>query len=162
MSNMNLHSLIKVANKLDSVGLQKEADLLDVLIKKISIMREGDDLDLDDLDIEEFYPSEYDGKEYVVKSWEEPPLTGEGVEELISWFVGKAEDLFNKIEITDFYWDTSKVDYPRYIIKYKYNYKGEEREEENHIMQVDESYKNFYSISVPGEDGETYWFYTEF
>jgi hypothetical protein len=147
---------------LDSLGLQKEADIIDTFINKIAVMSEGDDLDLDDLDIEEYYKSEYDGNEYVVKSWKEPLLTEDGLKELLAWFLHKAESLYDTVEVTDFYWDTSKVDYPRYIIKYRYTYKDREGEAENHIMQVDESYKGFYSISIPGEDGETYWFYTEF
>jgi hypothetical protein len=161
-SSRDLNSLVKIANRLDSLGLQKEADIIDTFINKIAVMSEGDDLDLDDLDIEEYYKSEYDGSEYVVKSWKEPLLTEDGLKELLAWFLHKAESLYDTVEVTDFYWDTSKVDYPRYIIKYRYTYKDREGEAENHIMQVDESYKGFYSISIPGEDGETYWFYTEF
>ena len=178
-----LKDLVKVANRLDSLGLTKEADTLDILVKKMAAMNEGDDLDLEDQDIE-YNPDSY--PEFPVKVWEEPPLDIKDVAAAFEASFKKSRDL-DSLQVTDIYWNEEPTDFPHYFVKSKGSYRraiydetpigtdafgdygsGEiiGREEESRPYDIDteievlpEGYR--YGFPVEGMDGKTYYLYAE-
>jgi hypothetical protein len=180
-----LKDLVKVANRLDSLGLTREADAIDGLVKKMAGMSEGDDLDLEDGDIE------YDSgsyPEFPVKVWEEPPLDIKDVAAAFEASFIKSRDL-DSLTVTNIRWDEGPSDFPHYIVESKGSYRraiyddtpigsdafGEYgsaeiigREEESRPYDIDteievlpqgEEYR--YGFPVEGMDGKTYYLYAE-
>ena len=102
-----LKDLVKVANRLDSLGLTKEADTLDILVKKMAAMNEGDDLDLEDQDIE------YDSG----SRWEEPPL------DIKDYYI--EHHGLDSLTVTEIYWnpEPTYLNIPHYVVKAEGSYR---------------------------------------
>jgi hypothetical protein len=169
-----LKDLVKVANRLDSLGLTREADAIDGLVKKMAGMSEGDDLDL--------------YSELPVKIWEEPPLDIKDVAAAFEASFIKSRDL-DSLTVTNIRWNEGPSDFPHYIVESKGSYRraiyddtpigsdafGEYgsaeiigREEESRPYDIDteiavlpqgEEYR--YGFPVEGMDGKTYYLYAE-
>ena len=169
-----LKDLVKVANRLDSLGLTREADAIDGLVKKMAGMSEGDDSDS--------YP------EFPVKVWEEPPLDIRDVAAAFEASFIKSRDL-DSLTVTNIRWNEGPSDFPHYIVESKGSYRrpiyddtpigsdafGEYgsgeiigREEESRPYDIDteievlpqgEEYR--YGFPVEGMDGKTYYLYAE-
>jgi hypothetical protein len=182
-----LKDLVKVANRLDSLGLTREADAIDGLVKKMAAMSEGDDLDLEDGDIEYELGS---SSGLPVKVWEEPPLDIRDVAAAFEASFIKSRDL-DSLTVTNIRWDEGPSDFPHYIVESKGSYRraiyddtpigsdafGEYgsdeiigREEESRPYDIDteievlpqgegEEYR--YGFPVEGMDGKTYYLYAE-
>jgi hypothetical protein len=176
-----LKDLVKVANRLDSLGLTREADAIDGLVKKMAAMSEGDDLDLEDQDIEYM---EYGSDEV----WEEPPLDIRDVAAAFEASFIKSRDL-DSLTVTNIRWNEGPSDFPHYIVESKGSYRraiyddtpigsdafGEYgsaeiigREEESRPYDIDteievlpQSEEYRYGFPVEGMDGKTYYLYAE-
>jgi hypothetical protein len=179
-----LKDLVKVANRLDSLGLTREADAIDGLVKKIAGMSEGDDLDLEDGDIE-YMESGSD------KVWEEPPLDIRDVAAAFEDHYIKSRGL-DSLTVTDIRWDEGPSDFPHYVVKAEGSYRkiirnpwdhiptgrdewgvdifapeGTEREAESSQISVDvdistepaDFESEYITFSVEGRDGKTYYLY---
>jgi hypothetical protein len=183
-----LKDLVKVANRLDSLGLTREADAIDGLVKKMAGMSEGDDLEDEDI--------EYDSDSYSelpVKIWEEPPLDIKDVAAAFEASLIKSRDL-DSLTVTNIYWNTEPTYFPHYIVKAEGSYRkiirypwdhiptgrdewgvdifapeGTEREAESSQISVsgeistepaDFESENI-TFSVEGMDGKTYYLYAE-
>jgi len=180
-----LKDLVKVANRLDSLGLTREADAIDGLVKKMAAMSEGDDLDLEDGDIEYM---EYGSD----KVWEEPPLDIKDVAAAFEDYYIEHHGL-DSLTVTDIYWNTEPTYFPHYIVKAEGSYRkiirypwdhiptgrdewgvdifapeGTEREAESSQISVsgeistepaDFESENI-TFSVEGMDGKTHYLYS--
>lgn len=147
-----LKQIVKIANKLDSLGLTKEADILDGYLSKIAIRAS-------EITYEEFWQGarEMEGIETP------PPITEDDVKRVFS---EAAKETCGKINIVGIKWCNVNAD-ERYALEddivygYKINYITEDGEEEtNSMWRVPEYYS--YSHPVIGTDGETYYLYCEF
>ena len=109
-----LKDLVKVANRLDSLGLTKEADAIDGLVKKMAAMNEGDDLDLEDQDIE------YDSG----SRWEEPPLDIKDVAAAFEDYYIEHHGL-DSLTVTEIYWnpEPTYLNIPHYVVKAEGSYR---------------------------------------
>jgi len=176
-----LKDLVKVANRLDSLGLTREADAIDGLVKKMAGMSEGDDLE----DIEHDSGSY---SELPVKIWEEPPLDIKDVAAAFEASFIKSRDL-DSLTVTNIRWNEGPSDFPHYIVESKGSHRraiyddtpigsdafGEYgsgeiigREEESRPYDIDteievlpqgEEYR--YGFPVEGMDGKTHYLYAE-
>jgi hypothetical protein len=160
-----LKDLVKVANRLDSLGLTREADAIDGLVKKMAGMSEGDDLDLEDQDIEydsDSYP------EFPVKVWEEPPLDIKDVAAAFEASFIKSRDL-DSLTVTNIRWNEGPSDFPHYIVESKGSYRraiyddtpigSYDIDTEIEVLPQSEEYR--YGFPVEGMDGKTYYLYAE-
>lgn len=143
-----LISIAKVANKLDSLGLIKEADFLDQLIKKIA----SDD-----------YESDYENlwsRQEALQGIDQPPLVSE--DDLRNAILEnlKKQIRSDSVEITNMVWGNyhESVISDMYCWRVTFNLRGMSAETTVPVARVTRDFDDD-SISVTGKDGETYYFF---
>ena len=158
-----IKDLMKLANSLDSKGLTKEADVLDLLIKKIA----EDDIDLGDSDIEY---SPYGHIQLEVYS--EPPVS---IEDVKAAFVNQFMNSRNleSLDVESIEWESGPSEYPHYKVKSIGFYDpGASWKSRGNRLRLSTNPKKRYRIDtdfmlqdwgepVIGTDGNTYHFYGE-
>lgn len=161
-----LKQLAKIANKLDAIGMTKEADVIDRLIKKTA----SENLEVDDLSGEGYY------KHVPTLLLEEEPNLDR--EELKYKFLNHASQ--HMCEDIKVYEDTVKLKWipgseteyntPHYLLSFKYvctpKISGEKffREEAEVAFWTvnEEGYPSDYLVSVQDEEGNDFHFYSEY
>lgn len=129
-----LKELVKVANKLDALGLTKEADIIDALLnKKASMEDEAPPIDIETLK----------------KAYEEFSL------KLLSGLVS--------LEVIDLYWTTIPNQGSCYVVKSEGKWDdGSPFNISSEIWPVSKSFGERVTLTVEGTDGKTYYLYTEY
>ena len=136
-----IKDLINIANILDKRGLIKEADILDILIRKVA-------------------SKEYESYQEDLKVFENPGLNKMDVikayEQANEEFFGSNDGLI----VLDAEWNSSPTTHAHYIITYidkslseKVNYNE---------FALNDYRSSGYDIEVEGADGNTYYLYAEF
>lgn len=136
-----IKDLINIANILDKRGLTKEADILDIFIKKVA-------------------SKEYEGYRDNLEVFENPGLNKMDVikayEQSHKEFFGSNDGLF----VLDAEWNSLPTTHPHYIITY-IDKTISERVAYNEFAL--NNYRNSgYDIEVEGKDGKIYYLYAEF
>lgn len=146
-----LKDLVKVANSLDLKGLTKEADRIDLLIRKIA----EDDINLEDSDIQyepyghielEFYP--------------EPPVN---IEDVKAAFINQFMNSRNleSLGVESIEWESGPSEYPHYKVKSLGTYQsGRTGSIEDYRIDTDFMLQD-WGEPVVGTDRNTYYFYGE-
>lgn len=156
-----IKDLLKLANRLDSKGLTKEADVLDLLIKKIA---QQDDTYFEYVPRLEVYP--------------DPGLDEEDVK--AAYYECTTEfdpDLYPELEVLSAKWNNEPSEYPHYIITYRYVkqdvkpdytlnryvYFGPPREhiETNVFAEVYKGHSG-YDKEIKDSSGKSHYFYAEY
>ena len=103
-----LRGIVKIANKLDSLGLTKEADMLDQFIRKLASDTDDDDhYDGDDysnsINMEMDYDNKWSRQEELQKIEEPPPVP---LKDLKAAIIGNLKKRFgyNSVDVTDITW----------------------------------------------------------
>lgn len=150
-----IKDLMKLANRLDSKGLTREADILDLLIKK---MAQQDDISLEDEDVE-FSP--YGHYDLELEVYPEPPVN---IEDVKTAFVAQFKRFLqlDTLEVTSIEWNSKPSEYPHYNVESvgTYTHNGEKKE-----TSVNTDYmlteKGWGGLAVQGTDNNIYYFYGE-
>lgn len=136
-----IKDLINIANTLDKRGLTKEADILDILIKKVA-------------------SKEYEIYEDNLKIFENPGLNKMDVirayEQAHEEFFGSNDGLV----VLDAEWNSSPTTHAHYIITYT-DQNISEKVSYNQFA-LDEYRNSGYDIEVEDKDGKVYYLYAEF
>jgi len=165
-----LVKLAKIANRLDSLGLTKEADILDNFIKKIA--SEGDDDSIegdDDSELDDYQNSvqmEYDynshwDRQNELQEIEESPVSKE---EMIGPVLENLRKrVSDSVEIIGMEWDeySESITIGLYCWRVRYQYtepSGNIISKEVPVARVTDDFDKD-SILVAGEDGEDYYFF---
>ena len=143
-----LKQIVKIANKLDSLGLIKEADFLDQLIEKIA----SDD-----------YESNYENlwrRQEALQGIDKPPPVSE--DDLRNAILENLKKQIrpDSVEITDMVWGKyhESVTSDMYCWRVTFNLIGMSVETTVPVARVTRDFDDD-SISVTGTDGETYYFF---
>jgi hypothetical protein len=136
-----IKDLINIANTLDKRGLTKEADILDILIKKVA-------------------SKEYEIYEDKLKIFENPGLNKMDVirayEQAHEEFFGSNDGLV----VLDAEWNSSPTTHAHYIITYT-DQNISEKVSYNQFA-LDEYRNSGYDIEIEDKDGKVYYLYAEF
>lgn len=151
-SSSVIRESLRLANILDSKGLTKEADVLDLLIRKLA----EDDLNLEDEDVE-FSPYGH----YDLEVYPEPPVN---IEDVKAAFVAQFKRFLqlDNLEVISIEWDSKPSEYPHYNVESvgTYTHNGERKE-----TSVNTDYmlteKGWGGSPVQGTDDNIYYFYGE-
>jgi len=143
-----LNKIVKVANKLDSLGLIKEADFLDQLIIKIA----SDDYEID-------YENLWSRQHALQGIAEPPPVSEDNLRNAILENL-KKQVHSDSVEITNMVWgdyhESEVTDL--YCWRVTFNLGGMSVETTVPVARVTNDFDED-SISVTGKDGETYYFF---
>lgn len=162
-----LRGIVKIANKLDSLGLTKEADMLDQFIAKIASDIDDDDYyDGDDysssINMEMDYDNMWSRQEELQEIEEPPPVL---LEDLKAAIIGNLQKRFgyNSVDVIDITWGdytesiTSGLSCWR-VQTELVNSNGITVSKDIPVARVTEDF-NKDSFSVTGDDGEAYYFF---
>jgi hypothetical protein len=147
-----IKDLMNLANSLDSKGLTKEADVLDLLIKKIA---QQDDINLEDLDVD-YEPYGH----YELKVYSEPPVNIEDVKTAFLNHFLNSRTLIT-LDVESIEWESEPSEYPHYKVKSLGSYKSWRTGSiEDYRIDTDFWIQD-YGEPVKGTDGNIYHFYGE-
>lgn len=158
-----LVKLAEIANRLDTLGLTKEADILDNFIRKIA--SEGDDYSEED-DYQNSVQMEYDynslwDRQNELQEIEESPVSEE---EMIGPVLENLRKrVSDSVEIIGMEWDeySESITVGLYCWRVRYQYTGPSGNiisKEVPVARVTDDF-NKDSILVVGQDGESYYFF---
>lgn len=149
-----IKDLMRLANRLDSKGLTKEADVIDLVIKKIA---EQDDINLEDGDVEFSPYGHYDPH---LEVYPEPPVNIEDVKAaFVSQFMSSR--ILDSLEVTSIRWEDKPAEYPHYVVTSSGKYLSSKTGKiKDYNINTDFSVED-WGTPVQGTDGKTYYFYGE-
>jgi hypothetical protein len=159
---MMLNKIVKVANKLDSLGLIKEADFLDQLITKLA--SEGDDDSEwdyydDQADRELEYENHWSRQHDLQRIAEPPPVSEDDLRNAILENL-KKQIHSDSVEITNMVWGDYHESEVTDLYCWRVIFNLGEMSVGNTVpvARVTSDFDED-SISVTGKDGETYYFF---
>jgi hypothetical protein len=153
-----IRDLIKIADRLDALGLNREADILDSILRKASAEEAGEEID------PEFGASiQYPDDSTELKFWRDPEIEEESLKRaFLSMLNMRGEYDFAHIKGIQFF--NEKSPFPYYVVKYKVFTPDDivNTDREDIMTFVTEGYAPGYSPEVVGASGKKYWLYSEF